>query len=225
MTTPAHAAPRAVLWDLDGTLADSSEFHWRSWLEALEPEGVHITRDDFLASFGQRNDTILPVWLGADADAERIRRVADAKEEAYRRIVAEEGLDPLPGAAEWVRALHDAGWRQAIASSAPRENVRVMHRALRFEGLIETLVGAEDVHRGKPDPEVFLAAAAHLGVEPERCVVVEDAPAGIEAARRGGMKSIGVGSGDVGTADVVVGSLADLPDDTFGALLNRNLDS
>ncbi len=226
MTTPRSSSfPRAVLWDLDGTLADSREFHWRSWLEALEPEGVHISGDDFQASFGQRNDAILSVWLGADAEAERIRRVGDAKEESYRRMVAEEGIDPLPGAAAWVRALHEAGWRQAIASSAPLLNVEVMHRALHFEGLIETLVGAEDVQRGKPDPEVFLTAADRLGVPPERCVVVEDAAAGIEAARRGGILSIGVGSGAVGAADVVVGSLEDLPRDTFDILINPEVDS
>jgi len=220
---PARRLPRAVLWDLDGTLADSRDYHWRSWLEALEPEGVHITKADFLASFGQRNDAILPVWLGADADDARIQRVGDAKEEAYRRIVAEEGLEPLPGAAEWVRALHEAGWLQAIASSAPRLNVEVMHRALHLEGLIDTLVAAEDVHRGKPDPEVFLTAAARLGVPQERCVVVEDAAAGIEAARRGGMRSIGVGGGDVGAADVVSRSLADLVEDAFDALLETDL--
>ena len=217
--------PHAVLWDLDGTLADSREYHWRSWREALEPEGVTITMEDFLASFGQRNDAILSRWLGADADPGRVQRVGDTKEAAYRRMVAEEGIEPLPGAAEWVRALHRDGWRQAIASSAPRLNVQVMHEALHFEGLIDTLVSAEDVHRGKPDPEVFLAAAERLGVPPGRCVVVEDAAAGIEAARRGGMRSIGVGPGDVGAADVVVRSLADLPDDTFRALLQRESDS
>jgi beta-phosphoglucomutase len=221
----SSSLPRAVLWDLDGTLADSREYHWQSWLDALEPEGVRITKADFLASFGQRNDTILPVWLGADVSPERIQRVGNAKEEAYRRIVAEKGLEPLPGAAEWVRALHEAGWRQAIASSAPRLNVEVMHRALRFEGLIDTLVAAEDVHRGKPDPEVFLTAAARLGVAPERCVVVEDAAAGIEAAHRGGMRSIGVGTGDVDAADVVSRSLADLVEDTFDALLETGLDT
>jgi beta-phosphoglucomutase-like phosphatase (HAD superfamily) len=94
-----------------------------------------------------------------------------------------------------------------------------MHQSLGFSGLIETLVAAEDVSRGKPDPEVFLKAAETLGVSPDRCVVVEDAEAGIEAARRGGMKSIGVGGGAVGAADVTVVSLADLAPDTFLKLI------
>jgi HAD superfamily hydrolase (TIGR01509 family) len=211
--------PGAVLWDLDGTLADSREYYWRAWVEAMGQEGMEVTREQFLASFGQRNDTILGEWLGSGPDAEQIRRVGDAKEAFYRELVRTEGIGPLPGAADWVRNLHAQGWGQAIASSAPRANVEVMHEALGFSGLIQVLVAAEDVSRGKPDPEVFLTAATRLGVSPDRCVVVEDAEAGIEAARRGGMASIGVGGGAVGAATVVIESLADLPPDAFRRLV------
>jgi beta-phosphoglucomutase len=213
------APTRAVLWDLDGTLADSRDYHWRAWQEAMGAEGLNITSAQFAASFGQRNDTILSTWLGPDADPDQVHRIGEAKEARYRELVEIEGIVPLPGAAEWVRDLRETGWRQAIASSAPRLNVEVMHRALGFSELIQVLVGAEDVQKGKPDPEVFLLAAQRLGVPPGRCVVVEDAEAGIEAARRGGMRSVGVGPGAVGAADVVSPRLSDLPSDTFEALL------
>lgn len=179
---------------------------------------MRVTRDDFEATFGQRNDEILSAWLAPDATPARIVRVGDAKEAAYRALVEAGGLEPLPGAAAWVRAQHEAGWRQAIASSAPRLNIRVMRRALGFETLIETYVGAEDVRAGKPDPEVFLTAAARLEVEPGRCVVVEDAAAGVEAARRAGMPSVGVGPGGR-DADIAVASLAELAPATFENLL------
>lgn len=211
--------PRAVLWDLDGTLADSSVYHWRSWQAVLGDEGISITESDFRATFGQRNEEILQGWLGPDAGPDRIRRVGEAKEVAYRGFVQAEGIEPLPGAAAWVRALHEGGWRQAIASSAPRKNIEVMHSALSLGGLIETLVGAEDVTAGKPDPEVFLVAAARLGVTPSRCVVVEDAAAGIEAARRAGMVSIGIGPEAGAGADLPVGALTELPPDAFAALV------
>ncbi len=219
MDSPDGSSPRAVLWDLDGTLADSSAYHWRSWQTVMAAEGVAIAEDDFRATFGQRNEEILRVWLGPEASPERIRRVGEAKEVAYRGYVSEAGIAPLPGAAEWVRALHEQGWRQAIASSAPRLNIEVMHRVLSFDGLIDTLVGAEDVRSGKPDPEVFLVAASRLGVHPSRCVVVEDAEAGIQAAQRAGMASVGVSGGAVEAADVVVSSLADLPSGVFGRLI------
>ena len=160
-----------MLWDLDGTLIDSRAYHWRSWAEVMRGEGVVLTEPEFEKSFGQRNDTILAAWLGADAAPERVRRIGDAKEARYRGLVETEGIAALPGAADWVRSLHAAGWRQAIASSAPRLNVRVVERALAFAGLIEAVVGAEDVRAGKPDPEVFLTAARRLGVAPHRCVV------------------------------------------------------
>ena len=214
------AVTGAVLWDLDGTLADSGDYHWRAWREAMGAEGLAVTKAQFLASFGQRNDTILAEWLGPDADPPQVVRIGNSKEAYYRELVRTEGITPLPGAAEWVRTLRGEGWGQAIASSAPRLNVEVMHRALGFSGLIETLVGAEDVKAGKPDPEVFLEAARRLGVPPERCVVVEDAEAGIEAARRGGMRSVGVGSGAVGAADVVVDTLDHLPADIFFRLID-----
>ncbi len=183
---------RAVIWDLDGTLGDSEEYHWLSWQHVLVPEGVSITCDQFLASFGQKNDRILRDWIGPDIDAARIARIGDAKEAEYRRLAVERGLKPLPGAAEWVARLHDARWRQAIGSSAPRANVEAMLHALKMERAFEVVVTAEDVTAGKPDPQVFLAAASRLGVPPARSVVVEDAAAGIEAARRAGMRSIGV---------------------------------
>ena len=201
---------------MDGTLVDSRAMHWRSWQEALAADGVAVTEAQFLATFGQRNDTILAGWLGAGATAERVRRIGEAKEEAYRRMVIEEGLDALPGAAEWVRRLSVAGWRQAIASSAPRLNVEVVLRVLGLEAHLAALVAAEDVRRGKPDPEVFLTAAERLGAAPARCIVVEDAEHGIEAARRGGMRSIGVGGV---RGDVTVRSLAELEPDVFERLM------
>src|SRR5262249_48444750 len=114
---------RAVLWDMDGTLVDSEELHWLSWQETLASEGVTITREQFLASFGQRNDSIIPQWLGAASTRERVEQISYDKDAAYRRLVQEHGIAPLPGVADWLRRLHEAGWMQAIASSAPRANV------------------------------------------------------------------------------------------------------
>ena len=204
---------------MDGTLVDSRALHWRSWREALAAEGVEVAERQFLATFGQRNDRILRAWLGEGATPEGVRRVGDAKEVAYRRLVAEQGLAPLPGAAEWVRRLGAARWRQAIASSAPRLNVEVVLRVIGLEREFAALVSAEDVRHGKPDPEVFVTAAERLGVPAARCVVVEDAEHGLEAARRGGMRSIGVGG--VGSGDVSVGSLTELEADAFERLVRR----
>lgn len=208
---------RAVLWDLDGTLIDSRDYHWRAWRDTMHAENVEFTEADFRATFGQRNEEILAGRLGRDAGVDRIRRVGDAKEARYRELLRLEGIAPLPGAAEWVRTLHDQGWRQAVASSAPRLNVEAVEAALGLTDLMDAVVAAEDVEVGKPDPQVFLLAASRLDVPPARCVVVEDAAAGVEAARRAGMACIGVGN--AGRADVSVRSLTDLPGDVFDRLV------
>jgi len=211
---------RAVLWDMDGTLIDSEELHWISWQNTLLSEGILITREQFLSSFGQRNDSIIPQWLGTASTPERIEKIANAKEELYRHLVRRNGISPLPGVAGWLRRLHEEGWQQAIASAAPRANIDAILEALSATHIFQGIVSAEDVSRGKPDPEVYLKAASRVGVPPDRCIVVEDAAAGVEGARRAGMRSIGVSrNGHQLSADVVVRSLDLLDSETFEVLL------
>lgn len=210
---------RAVLWDLDGTLVNSEEYHWQSWRDALAPEGLSITYDQFLASFGMKNDPIMRMWLADGYTPERSARLAEAKEADYRRLAQQNGLHPLPGAREWVSVLKAAGWRQAIATSAPRANAEVMLNALGMASLFDAIVVAEDVSHGKPDPEVFLTAAARVGAPASRAIVVEDAATGIEGARRAAMKSVGVNARRSLGADVNVTSLVELPADAFDRLV------
>ncbi|GAB4123276.1 MAG: beta-phosphoglucomutase [Roseiflexaceae bacterium] len=217
MTT---SAVRAVLWDMDGTLVDSADYHSEAWRMVMEPRGVFLTDEMFTSTFGQRNDTILRIWLGEQTTDATIREISDAKEARYREIVAERGIALLPGTAERIDHLHATGWRQAIASAAPRANVEAIIHALGLDRVMAGFVGAEDVARGKPDPEVFLRAAEKLGVPPQQCIVVEDAPAGVEAGKRAGMRVIGVGPNSPHLpADRAAFSLADLPADLFESLL------
>ena len=212
----------AALWDLDGTLIDSADYHFESWLAALKPENRSLTREQFAATFGQRNDRILAGWLGPDAEPELALRIADRKERAYRRLIRERGLTPLPGADACLTHLNEQGWKQAIASSAPRLNVEVVVEVLGWQRYFGAVVAGEDVQHGKPDPEVFLQAATRLAVPPTSCVVIEDAAAGVEAARRGGMRSIGVGAAAAPAApDLAVSSLSAVPLEAFPRLLQR----
>ena len=146
------SVPRAVLWDMDGTLIDSEELHWIAWRDTMADEGMTITREQFLSSFGQRNDSIVPGWLGKASTPERVVKIGNAKEVMYRRLLREQGILPLPGVADWLRRLHEQGWRQAIASAAPRANVDAILDVLSFAHFFQAVVSAEDVRRGKPDP-------------------------------------------------------------------------
>jgi beta-phosphoglucomutase family hydrolase len=213
---------KAVLWDMDGTLINSEELHWTAWRQTMANEGIFITRGQFLSSFGQRNDSIIPAWIGSAATPEEVERIGEAKEQLYRQLVREVGIAPEPGVAAWLHRLHNDGWRQAIASAAPRANIDTILETLSLSDVFQGIVSAEDVHRGKPDPEVYLIAASRVGVPPERCIVVEDAVAGIEGARRAGMRSVGVShNGKDLQADIVVESLGLLESDAFDRLLSR----
>jgi beta-phosphoglucomutase len=210
---------RAALWDVDGTLIDSSEYHWLSWRDALAAESFPITRERFAETFGQRNDEILRAYFPAYTP-EEIARVGEAKEVRYRALIRERGITLLPGVRRWLDKLKTDGWLQAVASSAPRLNLEAIMSALGLEGYFAAIASAEDVTAGKPDPQVFLAAARKLSVAPSACVVVEDAPAGTEAARRARMRSIGVLSSHAELrADIVVRTLEELPDSAFDELL------
>jgi beta-phosphoglucomutase len=205
---------------MDGTLIDSADYHFRSWRETLLDHGLELSYPQFAATFGQRNDAILRGWLGEQHTDEVLAAIGAVKEDLYRRYVAEHGMLLLPGVGERIAPLRAAGGRPAVASSAPRANLETIVDVLGLAEVFDATVAAEDVQHGKPDPEVFLRAAERLGVPPERCIVVEDAPAGAEAGRRAGMRVIGVGPNHatLGT-DRSGQTLDDLPQDVFEALI------
>ena len=181
-----------VIFDWDGVIIDSSRQHEESWERLAEEEGKALPRDHFVRGFGKKNEVIIPEILGwADSSAE-VHRLSLRKEALYRAIVVEKGLAALPGVHEFLGRLHAAGVPNCIGSSTHRENIETILGVMEFEEFFDEMVTAEDVTRGKPHPDVFLKAAVRIGREPHQCVVFEDAFAGIEAARAGGFKVIGV---------------------------------
>lgn len=217
-------AARAVIWDVDGVLLDSAEQHRQAWHRLAREEGVAFTDADFWATFGQRNADIIPRFYGRDLTPQQVQSLGDRKE-AYYRDSLRQSAAALPGARDLLAALHAAGYRQAIGSSAPVENLDLIVALLGLGPYLEAVISGERVPRGKPAPDIFLAAAAALSVPPPRCVVVEDAPAGVAAARAGGMRCLAVrraGQADapgLEAADLVVDSLTQASVATFDALL------
>ena len=201
----------AVLWDLDGVLVDSTRFHYEAYRRLLGECGREISFDEFCNLIGLRNEAILRRLLGELPPAE-VERLARRKEELFRGLIAGK-VEALPGAAELARRLHEARVPMAIVSSTPRANIELILGSLGLAEAFAVVVGAEDARRGKPHPEGFLAAAERLGVAPADCVVLEDAPEGIEGAKAAGMRCIGVASTRpperLSEADLVVDRLDD----------------
>jgi beta-phosphoglucomutase len=201
---------RAVLWDMDGTLIDSMPYHWQAWQDILHRINRSAEHSVWNQTAGMRNSEIIPL-LFPDMTPTEAAYVDQAKEARYRELIELQGIELLSGVADWIQRFQTAGWKQAVASSAPPENVATIAHVLHFNGTFEALISGADVQRGKPDPDIFLAAAQRLNVDPPHCLVIEDAEVGIEAAHRAGMKAIGVlNTHPHLEADVVVQSLQDL---------------
>jgi beta-phosphoglucomutase len=179
-----------VIFDMDGVLVDSAGPHLRSWQLLAEECGGAVTDEQFSQTFGQQNRDIVPFLFGPVSET-RLKELSDRKEELYRDLVR---ADPpiVAGAVELVRDLCRAGAALAVGSSGPAENIDLVLSSMGVKGCISVVVSGDDVTRGKPDPQVFLLAAQRLGIEPGRCVVIEDAPVGVQAARAAGARTVAV---------------------------------
>jgi len=205
----------AIIWDVDGVIIDSAVLHQRAWRQLAEGNGLPFNDEAFWQTFGMRNSDVMPRLFGIAGPPERVAALGDRKETLYREFLAREAA-ALPGAKELMAALHAAGFRQALGSSAPRANIEAIIRLLGLGDWLDAFVSGVDVSRSKPAPDIFLQAAARLGVPPARCLVIEDAPAGVAAAHAGGMRCIAVrreGQSDapgIEAADFVADSLREV---------------
>jgi HAD superfamily hydrolase (TIGR01509 family) len=190
------ARPLAAVFDMDGTLVDNMRFHGEAWERLARRLGSAATRRDFERRWaGKKSAEILPLLLGrAVAEAEGARLAAEKEADyraAYRPHVA-----PVAGLLPFLDRLRAAGVRLALATAAPAENRAMVLAALRLDGAFEVSAGPEDAARGKPFPDLFLAAARRLGVSAGRCVAFEDAANGVRAARAAGMEVVAISTGE-----------------------------
>ncbi len=202
-----------AIFDMDGVLVDSGEAHRAAWQQIGEEHGVPFGPDVFERTFGMHNNQIIPLWLGQEVDRREVDRLAGRKEVIYRELAPRLTV-ALPGCIELVQALRDAGFRLAVGSSGPLQNIELILEQLQLRSHFDAISSGEDVVHGKPDPQVFLVAAQRLGLPPAGCVVVEDAPQGVEAARRAGMAVVAVTSSRprhaLRDASLVVDALSEL---------------
>lgn len=200
---------RAVIWDLDGVIIDSGEAHRKAWHKLAQEEHIPFTDEQFWSTFGWRNDAIIPTFYGK-VSPERLKDLGDRKE-AYFREFVRDIAEPLPGSIELLSGLHNAGYKQGLGSSTPIANIDLISELLGLQRFLDVLISGETVPRGKPAPDLFLKVAAQLAVAPAHCLVIEDAVAGIEAAKAGGMYTIAVAGAralpELRTANLMVKNL------------------
>ncbi len=196
---------------MDGVLVDTTDLHYQSWVTALAPYDLPWSRGIFLQTFGRTNLAIIRT-LFDNPSQDFIDELDNAKEIAFRSGIPG-NVDLLPGVREWLDRFHSWGWSQAIVSSAPMANVDILIDETHIRTDFDALVSARDMP-SKPDPAVFLEGSRRLGIPPARCIVFEDAPAGVEGAQRAGMKCVAVttthAADDLSEATLVVERLNQL---------------
>ncbi len=214
----------AVIFDMDGVLIDSYQPHFESWRDLAAEQDLEVTEESFLHHFGRTSrEIIASYWEGTVYGPENVVALDNRKEEIFRRIVSQD-FPAMPGVRTLLDSLREAGFALAVGSSGPPENIALALEMLGKKGLFGAVVTASDVTHGKPDPQVFLLAAERLGVEPRNCVVIEDAPVGVQAAHAAGMVAVGLASTgrtrqSLEEAELVVDSLEQLGPKVLSGLI------
>ncbi len=218
--------PRAVIFDVDGVLVDSGPAHHESWRIVAGRHGIDVTAERFASTFGRPSRDIIRILWGTELDDRRVRAIDDEKEAAYRELVR--GRLPLmPGCRETLARLRSAGLRIAVATSGPPENLALVLDEGGLRPHIVASVHGFDVACGKPAPDCYRLAAERLRIDPRCCLVVEDAPVGVEAGTAAGMTVVGLAAppGDRRLLDAgavqTVGSLIEVEPALVDRLLTR----
>ena len=180
-------APWAVLFDMDGVLIDNTEFHINAWIQFAQLRNFPLTRDLYIEHInGRVSADAMAYVLQRPIPADELAALTEEKESIYRELY-QPHLQSAPGLMSFLDDLKAQGVRTAVGTSAPASNVSFTLDGLNLRSCFDAIVDASMVRHGKPDPEIYLKAAERVGVEPARCIVFEDAFAGIEAGLRAGM--------------------------------------
>jgi beta-phosphoglucomutase len=201
---------KTILWDMDGVIADSSSFHFVAWQEAFAKRGIKFTKEDLTKLFGTRNDFIIGSIMGRKLPEGDVKILIQEKEENFRRQ-ATGNIKPFPGAVRLLNAIKKGNFKLGLVSSAPKENIDLVLSELNLGGIFDCIVFGQEVPESKPSPQIHLLAAKKLKVTPSDCVVIEDSPLGIKAAKTAGMKCLAIANThprqELEEADRVVDSL------------------
>ena len=204
---------KTILWDMDGVIVDSNAFHFAAWQETFAKRGIEVTKEGFNKLFGIRNDSITRNILGGEPREEEVETIAQEKETNFRRKI-KGNVKPLPGAIKLLDMIKKGNFKQALVSSAPEENIALILGELNLEGFFNCIVFGKEVVESKPSPRIFLLAAEKLKVEPKDCIVIEDSPFGVKAAKAAGMRCLAVTNThpkqELEEADKVVDSLEEI---------------
>jgi HAD superfamily hydrolase (TIGR01509 family) len=183
---------RALLFDLDGTLAETDSLHLPTWVGILQPYGIEVDEAFYKERISGRSNSKIVQDLLPDLSAEEGRMLADIKEANFRERAHE--LEPLPGLLDFMQEGKDRGFPLALVTNAPVENVEAILLALELEAFFDEVVLSDEVGPVKPDPAPYKAALEKLGISPEEALAFEDSTSGIASSVAAGIPTVGIAS-------------------------------
>lgn len=183
---------RALLFDLDGTLAETDSLHLPTWVEVLRPHGIEVDEEFYKANISGRSNGEIVRDLLPDLSTREGEEMADAKEASFRERATE--LEPLPGLLDFLKKTREGGLMTALVTNAPEENVEAILLALELEEFFDEVVLSDEVGPVKPDPAPYRAALERLDVPPDRALAFEDSTSGIASAVGAGVPTVGIAS-------------------------------
>ena len=183
---------RAVLFDLDGTLAETDSLHLPTWVEALLPHGIEVDEAFYRENISGRANAEIVEDLLPNISAREGIEIVETKEASFRERAGE--LEPLPGLLHFLESVKKNGSRTGLVTNAPRENVVAVLRALRLEDFFDAVISSEEVRLAKPDPEPYRTALEKLGADPAETLTFEDSVSGIASAVGAGIPTVGIAS-------------------------------
>jgi HAD superfamily hydrolase (TIGR01509 family) len=183
---------RSLLFDLDGTLAETDSLHLPTWVEALLAHGKEVDEAYYRENISGRANAEIVSDLLPNISAREGREIVEAKESSFRERAGE--LEPLPGLLDFLKSVKERGLRTGLVTNAPRENVSAVLPALRLGDYFDAVVTSEEAGPGKPDPAPYRAALKKLGADPDETLVFEDSVSGIASAVGAGIRTVGIAS-------------------------------
>jgi beta-phosphoglucomutase family hydrolase len=213
---------KAVIWDMDGVLLDSGPSHFKAWHTTFKKHKMKVYEQRLRRTFGMTNQQVIQFMVDKPISKELTDRISREKDILFQRVIRDQAVF-LPGVEKWMEVFRQNGIRQALASSGSPGNINVVLTALGAATYFDEVVSGDGLP-SKPDPFVFLKAADHLGIIPLNCLVIEDAVAGVQAAKAAGMKCVAVTTTShaekLTDADVVLDNLAELMTDHIRELFS-----
>ena len=181
---------KAILFDLDGTLSHTNPFHYQAWKDVLQEQGITINLEIYEKTISGKLNSQIVRYFFPDFSLEEAKKLADYKEALYREIALT--IQPMPGLKEFLTWIKEQKIKTGVVTNAPSENAKFMLDILGVSNSFDVVVLAEDVRKGKPDPEPYQVCLQQLGLEAKNAIAFEDSPPGIRSAVAAGIETLGI---------------------------------